>query len=250
MSFKVSVITTTYNSAATVRDTLESVASQDYPYIEHIVIDGGSTDSTRSIISEFPHLAHVVSEPDNGTYYAMNKGLQHCTGDLICFLNSDDCYTRNDAISLVVGIQEAEKADVVYGDLQFVGRKNTDKVVRTWRSGAYNRTNIYYGWMPPHPTFFACKSVYDTVGLFNTDFRNAADYDMMLRILLKHQMHAVYLPYILVKMRVGGLSNKSLRNRLRANREDYSAWLLNGLEPAFLTRYLKPLRKIPQFFRR
>jgi glycosyltransferase len=192
----------------------------------------------------------VVSEPDNGTYYAMNKGLQHCTGDLICFLNSDDCYTRNDAISLVVGIQEAEKADVVYGDLQFVGRKNTDKVVRTWRSGAYNRTNIYYGWMPPHPTFFACKSVYDTVGLFNTDFRNAADYDMMLRILLKHQMHAVYLPYILVKMRVGGLSNKSLRNRLRANREDYSAWLLNGLEPAFLTRYLKPLRKIPQFFRR
>jgi glycosyltransferase len=180
----------------------------------------------------------------------MNKGLQHCTGDLICFLNSDDCYTRNDAISLVVGIQEAEKADVVYGDLQFVGRKNTDKVVRTWRSGAYNRTNIYYGWMPPHPTFFACKSVYDTVGLFNTDFRNAADYDMMLRILLKHQMHAVYLPYILVKMRVGGLSNKSLRNRLRANREDYSAWLLNGLEPAFLTRYLKPLRKIPQFFRR
>ena len=123
-------------------------------------------------------------------------------------------------------------------------------MVRTWRSGAYNRTNIYYGWMPPHPTFFACKSVYDTVGLFNTDFRNAADYDMMLRILLKHQMHAVYLPYILVKMRVGGLSNKSLRNRLRANREDYSAWLLNGLEPAFLTRYLKPLRKIPQFFRR
>jgi glycosyltransferase involved in cell wall biosynthesis len=250
MSFKVSVITVTFNSAATVRHTLESVASQDYPYIEHIVIDGGSTDGTTSIVAEFPHLAYAISEADQGTYFAMNKGLQRSTGDLVCFLNSDDWYTRNDAISLVVKLQREQNVDVVYGDLQFVGRNNPDKIVRTWRSGSFKRNSIYYGWVPPHPTFFACKSVYDKVGFFNTSLINSADYDMMLRILLKHQMNAVYLPFILVSMRAGGLSNRSLSNRLRANREDHLAWLLNGLEPIWLTRYLKPLRKIPQFFLR
>ena len=250
MSIKVTVITTSFNSAHTVRDTLESVASQDYPYIEHIIIDGGSTDATTNIIAEFPHLAFVMSEVDEGVYYAMNKGLERCTGDIICFLNSDDWYTRKDAISMVVNTHQSTNADVVYGDLQYVGRKNPNKIVRTWRSGDYNRNNIYYGWIPPHPTFFARKAVYDKAGFFNTDLINSADYELMLRILLRFEMNAVYLPFVLVKMRMGGLSNNSLKSRLRANREDFAAWRMNGFERGWISRYLKPLRKLPQFFLR
>lgn len=247
---KVSIITTCYNSAATIRDTLESVSRQDYAHIEHILIDAGSTDATVQIISDFPHVARVISEQDHGIYYGMNKGLNICSGDVICFLNSDDWYPQTDVISQVVDILKKKKVQVVYGDLQFVDRTDVNKIARTWRSGKFYRKNLYYGWMPPHPTFFALKEVYEQVGIFNTTLRNAADYELMLRVLLKHEFDASYLPQVLVKMRRGGYSNAKLIHRLRANREDNMAWHINGLKPKMVTRYLKPLRKIPQFFLR
>lgn len=247
---KVSIITTSYNSARTIRSTLESVACQDYDNIEHIIVDCDSHDGTLDIVSEFPHVSKLVSEKDHGLYHGMNKGLAMATGDIICFLNSDDWYPREDVISQVVKVLSSHNVQVLYGDLQYVDRININKVARTWRSGQFQRKNLYYGWMPPHPTFFALKEVYEKVGLFNTTLRNAADYELMLRVLLKHEMDACYLPQILVKMRRGGYSNAKLAHRLRANREDNMAWHLNGLRPGILTRYLKPLRKLPQFFLR
>jgi glycosyltransferase len=247
---KVSIITTAFNSAGTIRDTLKSVSQQDHPDIEHIIIDAGSTDDTIGVVKEFEHVSLIISEKDHGIYYGMNKGLKLCTGDVICFLNSDDWYTQNDVISQVVNILKKNKVKVVYGDLQYVDRIDISKVARTWRSGKFNRASLYYGWMPPHPTFFARREVYHQVGFFNTSLRNAADYELMLRVLLKHEMDATYLPQVLVKMRRGGYSNAKLIHRLRANREDHQAWQINGLKPRFLTRYLKPLRKIPQFFLR
>lgn len=247
---KVSIITTSLNSAATIRDTLESVKRQDHDDIEHIIIDAGSTDGTLDIVHEFPHISLVMSEKDLGIYHGMNKGLKLCTGDIICFLNSDDWYTQDDVISQVVNILGKNRVQVVYGDLQYVDRVNIKKVARTWRSGTFRRSSLYYGWIPPHPTFFARREVYQQVGFFNTSLRNAADYELMLRVLLKHEMDASYLPQVLVKMRRGGYSNAKLIHRLRANREDHKAWQINGLKPNFLTRYLKPLRKIPQFFLR
>ena len=244
---KVSIITTCFNSAVTIRDTLESVSLQDYPLIKHIVIDAGSTDETIEIVKEFPHISLLISEKDHGIFYGMNKGLSLCTGDIICFLNSDDWYPQVDIISQVVNILKKNKVQVVYGDLQYVDRINIEKIARTWRSGKFSRNNLYYGWMPPHPTFFALKEVYQKVGIFNTSLRNAADYELMLRVLLKHEIDASYLPQVLVKMRRGGYSNAKLVHRLRANREDFQAWELNGLKPKIFTRYLKPLRKIPQF---
>jgi len=243
----VSIITTSFNSAVTIRGTLESVSLQDYPFIEHIVIDAGSTDETVEIVKEFPHISLIISEKDHGIFHGMNKGLSVCTGDIICFLNSDDWYPQVDVISQVVNILKKNKVQVVYGDLQYVDRIDIEKIARTWRSGKFQRNNLYYGWMPPHPTFFARKEVYQKVGIFNTSLRNAADYELMLRVLLKHEIDASYLPQVLVKMRRGGYSNAKLVHRLRANREDFKAWQLNGLKPKMFTRYLKPLRKIPQF---
>jgi glycosyltransferase involved in cell wall biosynthesis len=247
---KVSIITTAHNSGLTIKDTLQSVAKQDYPDVEHLIIDGGSTDNTLAEVARFPHVKKVVSEKDHGIYYGMNKGLELCTGDVICFLNSDDWYNTNDVISKVVTRLSHSKCAVVYGDLQYVRQLNPERIVRTWRSGQFRRKNIYFGWMPPHPAFFARKEVYQSVGFFNTELQNAADYELMLRILLKYEHDACYIPEVLVKMRQGGYSNVSLANRLRANNEDHKAWKLNGLRPNILTRYLKPLRKLPQFFMR
>ncbi|HSR38567.1 MAG TPA: glycosyltransferase family 2 protein [Phnomibacter sp.] len=247
---KVSIITTSYNSGHTIKDTLMSVATQDYPDIEHLIIDGGSTDETLEVVSRFSHNSLVVSEKDGGIFHAMNKGLRLCTGDVICFLNSDDWYHTNDVISKVVRNLTYSNCKVVYGDLQYVKQYNPERIVRTWKSGQFRRKNLYYGWMPPHPAFFAKKEVYEEVGFFNTDLNSAADYELMLRILLKHEHDACYIPEVLVKMRQGGYSNASFKNRLKANHEDHQAWVLNGLKPLIFTRYLKPIRKIPQFFLR
>jgi glycosyltransferase involved in cell wall biosynthesis len=243
---RISIITVSYNSAASIRDTLQSIAQQDYKNIEHIIVDGQSTDGTLAIIREFPHVARFISEPDNGLYEAMNKGLRMATGDVIGILNSDDVYAGNQVLSEIAAAFKNNEAPCVYGDLQYVSN-NLLKVVRTWKAGNFKRKNFYYGWMPPHPAFFARKEVYEKVGLFNTGLRSAADYEIMLRILLKHNFAAVYVPVILVKMREGGISNASLRNRLKANREDRKAWDLNNLRPYFFTLLLKPLRKVSQF---
>lgn len=244
---KISIITATYNSAATVRDTLECIRDQGYRDVEHIIIDGGSADGTLGIVRQFAHIARVVSEKDQGIYDAMNKGIRMASGDIIGILNSDDVYTDAGVLEDVAAAFADPAVMTVYADLQYVNSGDLNKVQRTWKSGRFKKENFYYGWMPPHPTFFVRKEVYEKCGLFNLALRSAADYEIMLRILVKMGISAFYLPRVIVKMRAGGVSNASLANRLRANREDRLAWKLNDLRPYFFTLYLKPLRKIHQF---
>jgi glycosyltransferase involved in cell wall biosynthesis len=247
---KISIITATYNSAATVRDTLTCVADQSHRDVEHLVIDGVSKDNTLDIVKEFPHVARVVSEKDKGIYDAMNKGVQMASGEVIGILNSDDFYTSDKVLEKVAAAFADPAVDAVYGDLQYVKQDDTSKVIRTWKAGRYKKKYFHYGWMPPHPTFFVRSNLYRKAGLFNTSLRSAADYELMLRMMVKYDARVHYIPEVLVKMRDGGLSNATLGNRLRANREDREAWRLNGLKPYFFTRWLKPLRKVFQFINR
>ncbi len=245
---RVSIITATYNSAATVADTLHSIQKQTYPAIEHIIIDGQSKDNTLQIVSGFKHVQHVVSENDEGIYDAMNKGIAIASGDIIGILNSDDFYERENVIEQVVQIFNTTKCDAVYGDLVFVDSVQTNKIYRRWIAGGYNEELFLKGWMPPHPTFFVRKEVYNQYGLFNTTLKSSADYELMIRLLYLHKIKVQYLPGTLVHMRSGGQSTKSVLNRLKANYEDYQAWRLNSLKPKWYTLLLKPIRKIKQFY--
>ena len=244
---KVSIITATFNSAATVLDTLKSVQSQTWQALEHIVVDGASTDDTLRLLEAGKHRGPFVSEPDKGIYDAMNKGIQMASGEIVGILNSDDVYANPTIIEKVVQLFEQTGADAVYGDLWYVDAADMQRVKRKWVAGSYRREAFLYGWMPPHPTFFVRKSVYKQYGLFNLDMYTAADYELMLRFLYKYQIPAAYLPEVMVKMRVGGASNQSLKNRLLANKGDRLAWKVNGLKPYWFTVTLKPIRKITQF---
>jgi glycosyltransferase involved in cell wall biosynthesis len=244
---KISIITATYNSASTVRDTLACVRTQDHPDIEHIIVDGGSTDGTLDIVDDFPHVAKLISGRDDGIYDAMNKGISVATGQVIGILNSDDIYTDTTVLSAVAAAFADPAIMTAYADLQYVDADDQRKVLRNWRSGPFKRENFYFGWMPPHPTFFVRNEVYTRAGVFNLGLRSAADYELMLRVLVKLEMTTHYIPRVIVKMRAGGMSNASLLNRLRGNKEDRLAWKLNGLKPYFFTLYLKPLRKLHQF---
>jgi glycosyltransferase involved in cell wall biosynthesis len=245
---KVSIITIVFNNCETISDAVESVLGQTYPNIEYIVIDGLSTDGTKEALERYDgKITKLISEKDGGLYEAINKGIEMATGEVIGFLHSDDIFYSNDTVAKIAEAFLRSDAESVYGDLLYVQKSDTDKVVRNWVSGKYKRENFIFGWMPPHPTFYVKLEVYQRLGLYNTSFKSAADYELMLRYLYKHSITTTYIPEKLVKMRVGGKSNVTLKNRLRANQEDYRAWLLNDLKPPFYTRYLKPLRKLIQF---
>ncbi|PLX91839.1 MAG: glycosyl transferase [Desulfuromonas sp.] len=250
-----SLITATYNAAATVGDTLASVAVQGIE-LEHLIIDGASRDATLKTVAQFPHIAKVISEPDRGIYDAMNKGIAHATGEVVGILNADDLYAGPDILSKVLEVFKNPQVEACYGDLLYVkestgegGRPRFD-IQRYWRSGSFAPKRFYWGWMPPHPTFFVRRRLYEQFGGFNLELGSAADYELMLRFLLKHEVKAAYLNEVLVKMRLGGISNASLRNRLVANRMDLKAWTVNGLKPHLWTLALKPIRKIPQYWLR
>lgn len=244
----VSIITVAYNSADTISDTLESVRRQTYPYVEHIVVDGASTDGTPDIARRYGHVSCVISEPDQGAYDAMNKGIASARGDVIGLLNADDAYTSPYALEWVIQTLTAAKADALYADLQYVHRRRPEQVVRHWSSGPYRRERFRWGWMPPHPTFFTLRKHYETLGNYNTRLRLSADYESMLRFLYVHRLSTVYLPRVLVRMRLGGMSNASFRQRWQANREDRLAWQINGLQPPPFALWIKPMRKITQFW--
>lgn len=227
---------------------MASVSSQTYPHIEHIVIDGNSTDDTLRIVNQFQHIHLCISEKDEGIYFAMNKGIEIATGEVIGILNADDVYAHIDVLRNVMELFEDQSVDAVYGDLDFVDPNDISRTTRSWRSGHFNKESFYDGWMPPHPTFFVRREIYRAYGKFNTTLRSAADYELMLRFLLKNEIKPVYLQDVLVKMRLGGKSTRSIINRLAANKEDRLAWRLNELKPRFFTLILKPLRKIKQFF--
>ncbi len=247
---KVSIITVSYNNSATIERTIQSVISQDHSDIEYIIVDGKSTDDTLQIVSKYKDkISKIISEKDDGIYYAINKGIAIATGDVIALLHADDFYTDSSVITNVVKTFEEHKVDTVYGDLQYVDRKNTEKVVRHWQSGKYSDGLFYKGWMPPHPAFFVRRSCYENYGQYNTSLISAADYEMMLRLVHRYKCTTAYIPKVLVKMRLGGKSNLSLMNRIKANREDKSAWLMNGLKPGLFTLLRKPLSKLGQFLK-
>jgi len=246
---KVSIITVVYNGASTLRDCIDSVLRQSYQDIEYLVIDGGSTDGTVELVRSYgSRITRFVSEPDQGLYDAMNKGLRLATGDLIGILNADDFYRHDQVIERVAALADQENSEAIYGDLVYVDANDTRKITRYWSSGKYRKGAFRWGWMPPHPTFFVRRSVYLRFGLFQTRFRSAADYELMLRFVHRHGIKVSYLKEVLVVMRAGGVSNRTVGNRLNANREDQEAWELNGIKPYFFTHWLKPMRKIFQFF--
>ena len=249
MSITVSIITAVHNNKKFIEDAIKSVLEQTCPQIEYIVVDGNSTDGTLDIIKKYEgKISKWISEPDNGTYEALNKGIKLATGDVVGFLHSDDLFASNMVIEKVAGKFLSGSVNAVYSDLVYITKNNGDKIARYWKAGEYKRKSLRFGWMPPHPTLFVKKEVYDNCGLFNTGLRIAADYDMMLRLLTYCGDKISYIDETLVKMRLGGASNRSLKNMIIKSREDYIALSNNGFPLPLLTLFLKNIRKLNQFF--
>ncbi len=245
---KISIITVVFNGEKTIKDCIESVVNQSYKDIEYIVIDGKSTDSTPEIVRSYgTKIAVFLSEKDAGIYDAMNKGIKLATGDVIGILNADDLYKDTFVIEKIVNTLKKTQAESIYADLLYVDGGDKTKVKRYWKSGSYKRQNFLYGWMPPHPTFFVKRASYEKCGLYRTDLGSAADYELMLRMLYKYSISVAYLPEVTTLMRVGGVSNSTISNRLEANKSDRLAWHLNDLQPYWFTTWLKPIRKVLQF---
>ena len=246
---KVSIITATNNSEKTIEDCIKSLIGQVYMNIEFIIIDNNSTDSTLKIIERYKlknKSIKLISESDNGLYDALNKGVSYASGDIIGFLHSDDLYFDCYSIFDVVSFFRDNKSDGVYGDLQYVNKENTDKVIRLWKSRVYHSKLLKMGWMPAHPTLFLKKHVYEKHGGFETSYKISADYDFMLRILKDKILEFGYLPIVITKMRVGGASNRSLKNIIQKTREDYKVVSSNSIGGWF-SILLKNISKIKQF---
>jgi glycosyltransferase involved in cell wall biosynthesis len=248
---KVSVITVCYNSVTEIEETIRSVMVQDHADIEHIVIDGGSTDGTQDKIKRYSEcISHFVSEKDAGVYDAMNKGLELATGDVVAFVNAGDMMATRNTVSYMVRAFEEGDCDVIYGDALMVDPDDITKVKRFWKGGEYKRENFRKGWMPPHLGTYIRKRAYDRFGLFNTELSVSADYELMFRFLYKHKLSARYVPKVLVRFRLGGVSNRSFAHVWRANVEVYKAWKLNGESVSPLIILRKPLAKVLQMVKR
>lgn len=254
---KISIITITYNSAETLPRALESVQNQKYDEIEHIIIDGASTDGSIELIEAYSKKiqrdnkastreVRWISEPDKGIYNALNKGISMATGDVIGFLHSDDMLYSADSIGQIVAAFKDPKVDVVYGDLQYC---KEGKIIRRWKSNEFHPSSLKYGWMPPHPTVYVRSKVYQQVGEYDEWFRISADYDMMVRI-FKAGYKSIYIPKVLVSMELGGASNKNTKARLSKTQEDYIVLKKNHVGSGYLTVACKQLRKLRQFFRK
>lgn len=249
-TMKVSLITATLNSSKYLEDSIRSVINQRYPHIEHIIIDGGSTDKTLSVIRQYEnHISKWISEKDNGMYHAINKGMKMATGDIIGILNSDDLFASPDVISEIVNCFYNNTVESVYGDLVYVDATDTSLVHRYWKGQVYKRSRFNYGWMPAHPTFYFKRELLSKYGGYENHYHTAADYEFMARYLFLNNVSAMYLPKLLVRMRIGGASNGNIYKRLRANRRDYLAMKKNKVPLPFLASALKPVRKLPQYYK-
>jgi len=247
---KISIITATYNSADHIKSCLASVQNQSYQNIEHIIIDGASTDKTLEIIKDTPNrVVKIISEPDNGIYDALNKGIKQATGDIVCFLHADDLFASEKTLQKVFLHFKLSSTDVAYGDLEIIKKSNEDKLFRCWKSKAFHPEMLQYGWMPPHPALFIKKSLYNKIGGFDTSYKISGDYDFILRLFQQPGISANYIPEVLVRMQHGGASSKNLKNIIQKSREDLKALRENEIKYPYLTLAAKNLRKIPQFLK-
>jgi glycosyltransferase len=245
---KVSIITPSFNSAKTVEETIKSVLGQSYKDIEYIIIDGGSKDKTLEIVNKYKDkISKIISEPDKGIYDAMNKGVKLASGEIIGILNSDDLYADEKVIEEVVKTFENYDVECVWGDLVYF-TDDPNKIIRIWRSSDYKEGLFEKGWVPPHPTFFVKKEVYEKYGYFRLDFKVASDYELMFRFLKKYKIKGKYIPKVLVKMRAGGNANK-LKNIIKGNLECIRAWKVNGFKMPFYTPIFRFFRRLPQLLK-
>lgn len=245
---KISVITAVYNRADTIGDAIDSVLAQRDVDVEYIVVDGNSTDDTPVVVTRYgSQITRSIREPDAGIYDALNKGIAAATGDVIGFLHADDWFADNGALRRVADGFADDGIEGVYGDLDYVDARLPGRVRRRWVSGDYAVSRFRRGWMPPHPTVYLRRRCYERFGSFNDQMATAADYELLVRMMVKQNIPMRYLPGVMVKMRTGGASNTSLRNRISANADDRRAWISNGLRPPWGLRLTKPLRKLPQF---
>ena len=243
---KISLITVAYNAQNTIERCITSVLRQKFNKIQYIVIDGGSTDNTAQIIGKYRDKVDIfISEPDRGVYDAMNKGIANATGDVIGTLNADDYYADDDVLHEVAMAFAKQEYNILYGDLDYIDQSG--KTIRKWRSGKYQSGMFNWGWMPPHPTFYCRRKLFEKLGAYKLDYGSAADYELMLRFIHSNKTSVYYLDKVMVKMVTGGISNKNIGNRVKAIRNDLKAMRNNNILFPVVTILFKPLRKISQF---
>jgi glycosyltransferase involved in cell wall biosynthesis len=243
---KISLITACYNAEAHIGRCIESVIAQNYSNLEYIVIDGGSTDQTLSVIKRYEnYITKIVSEPDKGVYDAMNKGILLATGDVVGTLNSDDFFAADDVLTTIGEVFSQSDAQIIFGDLDYVNFNET--IIRKWRTKKYIKGIYNWGWMPPHPTFYCKRLLFDEFGLYKLDYGTAADYELMLRFMHKTNLNTFYINNVLVKMQCGGMSNKYPISRVRAWKNDLKAMRNNDVRFPLLSLIVKLVRKIKQF---
>jgi len=248
---KISIITVCFNSAVTIRETIESVLAQDYPSIEYIIVDGGSNDGTMEIVMEYKdRIDVVISEPDRGIYDAMNKGIRAATGHVVGLLNSDDFYADDSAVRQLLELMDDAGSDTVFADLAIVDAKNTERVIRYYDSSSFHLGRLSYGWMPAHPTFLVKRELYQTHGGFSLDYNIAADFEMVARLLHTVGASYAYLPVAVVKMRVGGVSTNGLKSSWVLNKEIVRACRANGINTKLPRVLLKTPAKLMEYIRK
>ena len=243
----ISLITVVYNAQNTINTCIDSVLRQKFNNIQYIIIDGGSTDDTLKIINSYKDKIQIlISEPDNGIYDAMNKGIQLATGEVIGTLNADDYLADENVLMDVASAFASHQFDILYGDLDFI--EPNGKIIRKWRSGKYKTGMFNRGWMPPHPTFYCKRELFEILGGYKLDYGSAADYELMLRFIHLNKKKVFYLDRVIIKMFIGGVSNKSISNRVKALGHDLKAMRNNAILFPVISLILKPMRKIMQFF--
>lgn len=234
----ISIITVSYNNETTIADTIQSVLEQTYPYKEHIIIDGASTDQTFEVIKQYrEQLGPVVSEPDEGIYHAMNKGINLASGEIIGFINADDILAHPQVLQQVAEVLQHPEIDSCYADLVYVRAQHMDKIVRYWRSSPYEPEKFSAGWSPPHPTFYVKKKIYQQYGCFDPDYKMGNDIELMMRLLERYRISSYYVHDIWVKMRLGGVSNQSVKNIFLQNMEIYHGARKNRV-PFFVPQFI------------